>query len=167
MNRSRITKSANNIKDVHMRFVFQQFAKSLIELETQLITIQEHVNKPLDLKVIEDWINSQIAQNTVTLNQMINQKLNDFNNTIWKYVAMFNQSKPQDNIDINKQVIDIMSLVNKIEERLLKLEMTTIISENKQTMSDVDLISIKKPKNQPNKVIKKKISTKSKLTKKK
>lgn len=82
MNKMWITKSANNIKDIHMRFVFQQFAKSLLDLDTQFNLIQEEINKPLDLKQIEDKLNSIIAQNIVSLNQMVNQKLNGFNNII-------------------------------------------------------------------------------------
>lgn len=78
---------------------------------------------------------------------------------------MFNESKPQDNIDINKQVTDIMSLVNKIEERLLKLEKANVILEKKPTVSDIDLVPIEKPKKQPKKVVKKKTTTKSKKSK--
>lgn len=122
MNKNRAQRSVGNIREPQLRFIFKEIVKYIDEVNDKSVEIEKKVNEPVDLNDIENWLQSKLAEQAITLNQMINKKFNEFNNTIWGYVSKINSFESINVWELNSKIDSILSLFNWLDKRISELE---------------------------------------------
>ena len=119
MNRQLINKNLISINDLKMRMILNNMMKYVFDIENIVMDTKNKAETPVDFSEITKSIQSKFAEQSISSSNLINQKINEFHNTISKYVQQFQNI----NIDeINEKLNTVVRMVSDIEKRVIEIE---------------------------------------------
>lgn len=119
MNRQLISKNLISINDLKMRMILNNMMKYVFDIENIVMDTKNKAETPVDFSEITKSIQSKFAEQSISSSNLINQKINEFHNTISKYVQQFQEI----NLDeISEKINGVVKIVTDIEKRVIELE---------------------------------------------
>lgn len=119
MNRQLISKNLISINDLKMRMILNNMMKYVFDIENIVMDTKNKAETPVDFSEITKSIQSKFAEQSISSSNLINQKINEFHNTISKYVQQFQEI----NLDeISEKINSVVKIVTDIEKRVIELE---------------------------------------------
>lgn len=151
MNRQLINKNLISINDLKMRMILNNMMKYVFDIENIVMDTKSKAETPVDFSEITKSIQSKFAEQSVSSSNLINQKINEFHNTISKYVQQFQNL----NIDeTNEKLNTVVKMVSDIEKRVIELEKQP--NETTKTIEEKQKIKKDKTEKKPKKTTRKK-----------
>lgn len=123
MNRQLINKNLISINDLKMRMILNNMMKYVFDIENIVMDTKSKTETPVDFSEITNSIQSKFAEQSISSSNLINQKINEFHNTISKYVQQF-QSLNVD--EINTKINTLTKMVSDIEKKIIELDKNII-----------------------------------------
>lgn len=153
MNRQLISKNLISINDLKMRMILNNMMKYVFDIENIVMDTKNKAETPVDFSEITKSIQSKFAEQSISSSNLINQKINEFHNTISKYVKQFQEI----NLDeISEKINSVVKIVTDIEKRVIELENKPIPTIDITLDTDTTYVKKSEIKKKPKKTTRKK-----------